>query len=243
MNADISPEGHRKRLRDKYLQLGEEAFLDYEILELLLSFSIARKDVKPLAKTLLAKFKSLDRIVDAEMSDLTGCEGLGQNSAILIKLIRTLALRYLRTGLEDKNYLDCSEKFCDYARLKFGDCSQEKVMAFFLNNACILVDAEVLNEGLVDCVPIIPALIAKKALLRSAKSVVLCHNHPSGHLRPSPNDNHLTIEVRDALASLNIHLLDHLIVSKTGYFSYRFADEKRPPGLRMLFDKAPSVTE
>lgn len=243
MMADISSEGHRKRLREKYLQLGGEAFLDYEILELLLSFSIARKDVKPLAKTLFAQFKSLDHIVDADISELMECEGLGQNSAILIKLIRSIALRYLRTGLEDKSYLDSSTKFCDFARMKFGDCTQEAVMAFFLDSNYMLVDTKVLNDGLVDCVPIIPALVAKQALMRSAKAVVLCHNHPSGHLKPSPNDNHITIELRDALAALNIHLLDHLIISKSGYYSYRFADGKKPPGMRMLFEKSPSVAE
>lgn len=239
MGAAVSPEGHRKRLRDKYLRLGDEAFLDYEILELLLSFSIARKDVKPIAKKLLADFKSLNHIVDANIAELMECEGLGRNSAILIKLIRSIALRYLHTGLENKGYLDRSEQFCDYARMRFGDCTQENVMAFFLDNNYMLADTKMLNEGLVDCVPIIPALIAKQALMRSAKAVILCHNHPSGNLQPSPNDNHLTIELRDALAALNIHLLDHLIISKTGYYSYRFADNTKPPGLRILHEKAP----
>lgn len=244
MSMDIgSPEGHRKRLREKYLQLGDEAFMDYEILELLLSYSIARRDVKPMAKKLFANFKSLNKIVDAKIPELTACEGIGENSALLIKLIRAVAFRYLRAGINESNYLDSSIKFCDYARMQIGGAAQELFMAFFMDINCKLIETKVLSEGLVDCVPLVPALVAKHALNCAAKMVVVCHNHPGGSLVPSSADRSLTLDLRDVLFPLSIHLLDHLIVTEEGFFSFRHADEQKPVGLRLLHKDPPSLAE
>lgn len=226
--------GHRKRLREKFLLSGSDAFMDYEILELLLSYVIARRDVKPMAKRLLEKYQSLDKIIDAEISDLASTPGVGENTAILLKLIRSLMVRYLAQQIKEEDFMDNSEKFCDYARMKLGDASEESMMVFYLNARNLLISTEIISHGGTDCVVVFPTLVAKHALLHSAKSVVISHNHPSGVVEPSREDNIVTREVRMALEPLKISLLDHIIVSKYGYHSYRYADRERPPAFRML---------
>lgn len=234
MPGSTSATGHRKRLREKFLRAGDKAFLDYEILELLLSFSIARKDMKPLARDLLKKFKTLSGVLDADVSELSVCKGVGENSAVLIKLVRVLMVRYLEQSIRNRNFMDDSDKFCDYARARLGECTNEMMMVFFLDTRNQLIDAEIIGEGATDCVVVFPSVVAKRALLRSARSIVLCHNHPSGIVSPSEEDNLVTREVRHALEPLEIHLLDHIIVSKYDYYSYRFADSKRPSAFRIL---------
>ncbi|MBO5960150.1 MAG: DNA repair protein RadC [Lentisphaeria bacterium] len=226
--------GHRKRLREKFLRAGDEAFLDYEILELLLSYAIGRRDVKPMAKRLIEKYKTLEGVVDADIADLTAIPEIGESSAILIKLIRSMMVRYLGQRLRNEDYMDDSDKFCDYARARLGDQTGEAMMLFYLNTKNVLIDTEIVNEGAVDCVVVFPSIVAKRALLRSAKAVVLCHNHPSGIVKPSREDDLVTREVRAALESLKITLLDHIIVSKYDYYSYRYEDSRRPSAFRFL---------
>ena len=226
--------GHRKRMREKYLLAGPDAFLDYEILELLLSYAIARRDVKPMAKRLLEKYGSLDKIVDAEISDLAATPGIGENTAILIKLLRSLMVRYLGQQIKEEDFMDDSEKFCDYARMRLGDAPEENMLVFYLNTKNMLIHTEIVSRGGTDCVVVFPTEVAKHALLQSAKTIVMCHNHPSGIVTPSREDNIVTREVRLALEPLKINLLDHIIVSKYGYHSYRYADRERPPAFRML---------
>ncbi len=237
MNTGSHPDvnsGHRQRLREKFVRAGDNAFLDYEILELLLSYGIARRDVKPLAKQLLGKFRTLGNIFDANLEELTEISGMGEHTAILIKLVRAMMIRYLKQELAKEDFMTSSDHFCDYARAKLGEYKNEVMMIFYLNAQNMLIDVEVLNEGSTDCVVIFPSAVAKKALMRSAKSIVLCHNHPSGIVTPSREDNLVTRNVRAALAPLKIFLLDHLIVSKYDYFSYRFADSEKPSAFRML---------
>lgn len=234
MTSEPRNSGHRKRLREKFLRVGEAAFLDYELLELLLSYAIARKDVKPLAKMLLARFKTFSGVIDADAGELAACEGIGENTAILLKTVRSLMVRYLEQPLRQEDFMADSDKFCDYARARLGEFSNEVMMAFYLNAKNMLIDTEIVTEGATDCVMVFPSVVAKRALIRNAKSVVLCHNHPSGVVAPSREDNLVTREVRKALDALKILLLDHLIVSKYDYYSYRYADRNKPESFRML---------
>lgn len=227
-------DGHRKRLREKFLRAGDKAFFDYELLELILSYAIPRRDVKPLAKRLLTRFKTLGGLLDTAPAELMAEEGVGESAAILIKLIRTFMVKYLEQNLRQAEFMDSAEQFCDYARARLGEYDNEAMMIFFLNTQNMLIDVEVISEGAVDCVVVFPSVVAKRALMYSAKSVVLCHNHPSGVVTPSKADNRVTLEVRTALAPLKIQLLDHIIVSKFGYYSYRYADRKKAGAFRML---------
>jgi len=162
--------------------------------------------------------------VDAELCQLEETAGLGENSAILIKLIRDLSVRYLRQAIDREDFIQHAEKFATYARLRLGEKTSEVMLVFYLNAKNMLLDVSMLGEGTTDAVSVYPDAIAKKALLRGARSVVLCHNHPGGITNPSQEDRRVTMEVKKALRILNIRLLDHLIVSKYDYFSFRDAD-------------------
>lgn len=227
-------DGHRKRLRDKFIKNGDSAFADYEILELLLTFAIHRRDVKPVAKSLLAKFKTLSGVVDADLNDLAALSGLGENSAVLIKLIRSMCVRYLEQNIRAETFMTCTENFCEYARMRLGSSTEEMMMVFFMNTKNILMDVEIMGEGTTDSVTVYPSTIAKKALVRGAHSIVLCHNHPGGITKPSIDDVEITREIKHTLKSVDIFLLDHIIVSKFDYYSFRCADEDKPIPLRVL---------
>jgi len=226
--------GHRQRLREKFLSGDGQGMLDYELLELLLTYSIPRRDIKPLAKALLNHFHSLPEIFDASPEDLMACCGIGETSVVLIKLTRGLMMRYLNVEIRKGEYMENSDKFCDYARARLGEFADEAMMVFYLNTKNMLIDMEVINQGSTDSVIVFPAAVARRALLHSAKAIVLCHNHPSGIVTPSPADNSVTREMRKVLDPLKILLLDHIIVSQNDYYSYRFAEMKKAPSLRLL---------
>ena len=222
--------GHRQRLREKFEKHEQEAFLDYELLELILTYSIPRRDVKPIAKELLNRFHSFPGVMDARPEDLAQVPGLGQNSITLLKLIRSANVRYLARTMESLPLLDSPQLFADYALMKLGDKSCEVTLVFYLNTQNRLIRCDTLGTGSVDAISIFPSEVAKNALLCGAHSVVLCHNHPGGGCLPSREDDAVTFGIRNALAPLEIVLLDHVIVSRFGFYSYRMHEHERGRG-------------
>jgi len=222
--------GHRQRLREKFEKHEQEAFLDYELLELILTYAIPRRDVKPLAKELLNRFHTFPGVMDARPEDLAQVPGLGQNTVTLLKLIRSANVRYLARTMESLPLLDSPQLFADYARMKLGDKSCEVTLVFYLNTQNRLIRCDTLGTGSVDAISIFPSEVAKNALLCGAHSVVLCHNHPGGGCLPSREDDAVTFGIRNALAPLEIVLLDHVIVSRFGFYSYRMHEHERGRG-------------
>ena len=222
--------GHRQRLREKFEKHEQEAFLDYELLELILTYAIPRRDVKPLAKELLNRFHTFPGVMDARPEDLAQVPGLGQNTVTLLKLIRSANVRYLARTMESLPLLDSPQLFADYARMKLGDKSCEVTLVFYLNTQNRLIRCDTLGTGSVDAISVFPSEVAKNALLCGAHSVVLCHNHPGGGCLPSREDDAVTFSIRNALAPLEIVLLDHVIVSRFGFYSYRMHEHERGRG-------------
>ena len=227
--------GHRQRLREKFEQYEQDAFLDYELLELILTYSIPRRDVKPIAKELLNRFHSFPGVMDAQPEDLEQVPGLGQNSITLLKLIRSANVRYLARTLESLPLLDSPQLFADYARMKLGDRNNEVTLIFYLNTQNRLIRCDTLSAGTVDAVNIYPSEVARNALLCGAQSIVICHNHPGGSFVPSRDDDSVTFDIRNALSPLGIVLLDHVIVSRFGFYSYRAHEHE--PGRGCLLTK------
>ena len=219
--------GHRQRLREKFERHEQEAFLDYELLELILTYSIPRRDVKPIAKDLMNRFHTFPGVMDASPEDLAQVPGLGQNSVTLLKLIRSANVRYLARTMESLPLLDAPQLFADYARMRLGDKSNEVTLIFYLNTQNRLIRCDMPGSGSVDSVSIYPSEVARNALLCGAHSVVLCHNHPGGIFLPSREDDAITFSIGKALAPLGIVLLDHVIVSRFGYYSYRQHEHER----------------
>jgi len=212
--------GHRDRLRTKYLNAGLESLHDYERLELLLTYAISRRDVKPVAKALLARFKTLSGVIDADIKELCEIDGLAENSALLIKLLKDVCADYLAEKVERKDVLSSPDAVKNYLKFKLAGQKEESFIVLFLNTKNHVLCTEVVNEGTVDHAVVYPRNIIKRALEIRASGIILVHNHPSGVSRPSAEDIDLTNSIKDAAGILNIRLLDHIVVAKDGCFSF-----------------------
>ena len=204
--------GHRQRLRERFARNGLNGLQEYEAVELLLSYAIMRRDVKPLAKALLRRYGSVESLLDAPAAELIGQYGMGQSSALLIRLVRELCVQYLEQRARGVNVLDDPGSIEEFVRMKLGGSSRETLMTIFLNARSRIIGYE-LTPGTVDHASVYLRELAKRALLCNATMVVLAHNHPSGICLPSPEDVKLTASVRSALAVFGIRLVDHLIVT------------------------------
>ena len=212
---------HRKRLRERFYNAGAEALHDYELLELLLTYAIPRLDVKPIAKALMKRFGSLNAVFDASQDELESVRGVGAASAILIRLVKQLFAAYLEERMEGKDVLSSPGAVVEFARVKLAGLPHEAFMAIYLNVKNRVIDHEVLQEGTVDRAIVYPRQIIKAALAHKAAGLILSHNHPSGDPEPSQEDKHLTRSVIEAARTIEIRVLDHIIVGKNGYFSFQ----------------------
>jgi DNA repair protein RadC len=210
---------HRKRLKERFRERAE-GLRDYELLELLLTYSIPRKDVKPVAKGLIKRFGSLSGVLDGEQSELETSNGLGPHSATLIRLCRELCCAYLAEGLKRKDALSSPEAVVDFARARLAGLAHEAFMVIFLNVKNEVLRFEILHEGTVDRAVIYPRRIVEAAIANRAVNLILVHNHPSGHTEPSAEDKVITRSIVDAARTLEIRVLDHLIVGRGGHFSF-----------------------
>ena len=213
--------GHRQRLREKFDSADCDALPDYELLELVLTYAIPRRDVKPLAKELLARFHSFPGVLDAAPEELATIAGLGRNTATLLKLIRVANVRYLARRMESLPLLNAPDHFATYARTRLGDKNYEVTLIFYLNSQHRLLHCESAGAGSTDAVSLFPTEVARKALLCGAAAVVIAHNHPGGLCAPSKEDDAITHSLTKGLESLGIKMLDHVIVTRFGYYSYR----------------------
>ena len=212
--------GHRERLRSRYIQAGENGLPDYDMLELLLTYAIQRRDVKPIARRLMDRFHNLSGILDANLDDLCRIEGIGTNSALLITLIRNLCTRYLENNLIGLDVIDSSEKLEDYARMRLSAFTDEAFMLIFLDVKNHVIDSEIFARGTYDTIILQPKRIADDAVAHKAPKLIMVHNHPSGITDPSASDIDFTRKLEALLAPLDIRLLDHLVVSRAGAYSF-----------------------
>lgn len=212
--------GHRARLREKYAKSGADSFHDYELMELLLTYAIPQRDVKPIAKELFKKFHSFSGIIDAPLAEIAKTPGLGEYSSILIKLVRDISSAYLAARMREQDILTSPESVTNFARMKLSGHEDESFMVIYLNTKNHVSDYEIIQTGTVDRAVIYPRSLIKKSLASNASGVIIVHNHPSGICDPSEEDKTLTIAIKNAVEAVNIRFLDHLIVGKCGYFSF-----------------------
>ncbi len=217
-------EGHRQRLRDKFLQLGIEAFTDSEVIELLLTFGTPRADCKEAARTALAHFKSLPAVLDAPAQELQHIKGIGPKNIFALHFIQGVARRYLRQRVIGRHYLHSAREVADYLIHSMRGLPHEILTVIFLDNAHAILASEVVAEGTVNVNTIYPRELIKAALRHNASALILAHNHPSGSLTPSAQDRNLTKNLYLLGSLLQITLLDHLIVG-AGEKVFSFAEE------------------
>ena len=212
-------DGHRARLRARFLAGGPAALADYELLELLLQFAVSRKDTKPTARELLRRRGTLAGVFLQPRGETTDIPGLGPASRLLLALVRAVMTRALAVELQSGCRISAPEDVADFVRLELGPQPRECVLAIFLNAGNELVHHDRLAEGTVNQAPVYPREVARLALLHGATGVILAHNHPGGQCAPSRDDLELTRTLGDALAKLDVRLLDHLIVTSGAVYS------------------------
>ncbi len=212
---------HRQRLKAKFSTAGLSALHDYEVLELLLSFSIPRKDVKPLARLLLKRFVSLKGILDAELGELEKVSGIGGHTAVLIKLVKEVGSLYLMEKAEEKIQISCTSELLDYCRMAFGGLKDERFSVISLNAQNRVIGMDTVQEGIVNQAVVYPRKVLECSLKNKASSIILVHNHPSGHVKPSDADVRLTRLIQETAKVLDILVHDHIIIGENRVFSFR----------------------
>jgi len=215
--------GHRQRLRDKFLEGGIDALTDAEVIELLLTFGTPRTDCKEPARSALKKFGSLPAVLDARPEALEKIKGLGPKNIFALRFIQGAARRYLRQRIRGKTYISSSRDVADYLIHAMRGLEHEVFMVVFLDAAHAVIDTEILSEGTVTVNTVYPRELIKSALSHNASALIIAHNHPSGSLKPSRQDEKLTRTLYLACSFMQINLLDHLIVGE-GEITYSFAD-------------------
>ena len=213
--------GHRQRLRERFLKAGLNSFGDYEAVELLLTLAIPRKDIKVPAKVAIERFGSLRGVLDAPLEELRKIPGIGEVAPVALRIIREAANRYLQQRSQETFSLANQEVLFDYCRSALGALPHEVFKVFYLDSGYRLLGDETLEEGTVDRAAVYPRKVMDAALRKGAVSLVFAHNHPNGHVRPSEQDKTLTRALVLAAETLQIKVLDHLIVSKDVIFSFR----------------------
>jgi DNA repair protein RadC len=212
--------GHRRRIKQKFKQQGLAGLNDYEVLELLLTWCILRKDVKPAAKKLLERFHSFQGVVDAPLEELTAVSDIGEHSALLIKLVRACCDYYLAAAVKQRDIISSPQSLISYLRTSMATLHDEQFRVVYLNAKNEILHHEVVQEGTIDQTAVYPRKIVERALAAGAVSIIVVHNHPSGDPAPSTHDRRLTEALVRATKVLSIRVHDHIIVGRYGYYSF-----------------------
>lgn len=213
--------GHRARLRQRLAQGGPDALLDHEIVEYLLALAIPRRDTKPLAKRLLARFGSLGGLLTADWTTLRGIDGLGDGSIAALKIVQAATLRMLRNEIEQRPVLSSWQALLDYLRADMAFLAVERVRILHLNARNMLIMDDHMGDGSIDQAAIYVREVAKRAIELGSASVIVIHNHPSGSPEPSRQDIAITRQLVDALKPIGVVVHDHLVIGAEGHHSMR----------------------
>ncbi len=213
--------GHRDRLRERFLNGGQDALPDYELLELILFMAIPRRDVKPLAKELILKFGNLAGVLNAPVAELEKFDGLSENTITALKAIQVAGHRMLKQEVMNRPILNSWARLMEYCQATMAHETKEHFRILFMNKKNELIADEIQQSGTVDHTPVYPREVIKRALELDSTAIILCHNHPSGDPKPSQDDITMTKAIIEAAASMNIIVHDHIIVSKKGTSSFK----------------------
>ena len=219
MDKISSPQGHYSRLRQRFLSAGIDGFLDYEVVELLLKLADNRRDQKITAKLLLNTFKSLRGVLEANPEQLKKIKGIGDANIFGLKLVQSVARRYLKEQIIGEDYIQSSENVLDYLRHNLRDRGWEVFLVVLLNGRNQVLDIVELFEGTLTTSAVYPREVIKLILEKDAAAVIFVHNHPSGNPNPSKDDQNLTQKLKAACSTIDVQLHDHLIIAGNDYTS------------------------
>ena len=228
-------EGHRQRLRRRFLTGGLDGFHDYEVIELLLTVAMPRKDCKDAAKEALERFKTLQGVLEASSRELGKVNGIGPKNIFGIKLIKAVADRYLEKKLIHKDAINDSKALFDYLYHSIGDKNREFFKVIFLNSKNQVIAVKTLSEGTLTASSVYPREVIHAALSHNAAALIFAHNHPSGDPNPSSEDVAVTRQLVFAGKVMGMVVHEHLIVGDNRYFS--FADQGYIAHMNREFEK------
>ncbi|MEZ0537534.1 DNA repair protein RadC [Caldicellulosiruptoraceae bacterium PP1] len=212
--------GHRKRLKERFINEGLDNFNDHQVLELLLFFSIPRKDTNNLAHLLLNRYGSLSAIFEQDPLELTKIEGIGENSAILLSLISQISRRYIFDKTKSKQQLKDVESAKEYIKSLFIGRTNEVFYIVSLDTQLNVIQPYLLFEGTVKEAAVYPRKVVEVALRFNASNVIIAHNHPAGSLKPSLEDIKTTQKIVNALSAISVKVCDHIIVGNNNAYSF-----------------------
>ena len=212
-------DGHREKMRRRFLETGLEGFADHEALELLLYYAIPRRDTNPIAHALMERYDSLSAVLNAPAEDLQKVDGIGESAAVLLSLVPRLCQRARLADAAQETVLNSSERAGAYLLERFAGETREAVYLLCLDRKGKLLACKRMADGDAASANLNIRRVVETALLTSASAVILAHNHPSGVALPSPEDESATRQVRQALETINVLLADHIIVADDDFVS------------------------
>lgn len=224
-SSDAKPDqdasGHRARLRKRLLEGGAEALADHEVVEYLLTTAIPRRDVKPLARSLIKRFGSLAGVLNADSRALQAHPGMGETSAAAFKIVALASRRLAREQVREKPVLGSWQALIDYLTIDMAHLTVERVRVLFLNAQNMLIHDEHVGDGSIDEAAIHPREVIRRALDLGATALIVVHNHPSGSPQPSRADIEITNRIAEAGRLLGITVHDHVIIGREGHVSLK----------------------
>ena len=213
--------GHKKRLRERFMMSGLAGFHDYEVLELLLSYVIVRKDCKGIAKEMLKKYGDLYTIFSQSNEELQKNKYITERVVIYLKTIFNIIEDELYKKIyKSKIKITNNNQLINYLNMSLVKRDIEVFKVLFLNTQNELIAEEDLFKGTLDRSTVYIRELVKRIIKYNAKSIIIVHNHPGGSLKPSGADMELTVRIQEALENIEMRVLDHLIISEKGYFSF-----------------------
>lgn len=212
---------HGKSLRENLQKGALDGFNGIEILDLILSYAVQKGDVKAISRALVHKFKGLRGVFDATAEELRSFSGVGENAAVLIKLMKEAAGVYLKERMMGKDVIRCPKDVIEYLHLTLSGERVEKFLAIYLNSRNEALAVEILHEGTINQTVVYPRKAIEKAFKHNAYGMIFVHNHPSGDATPSETDRQLAKVLDRAALAVDLAVHDHLIIGKTRHFSAR----------------------
>lgn len=213
-------EGHRQRLRERYIKTGPDGFMEHELLELLLTYAIPRRNTNDIAHSLIRRFGSLSSVLCADAAELASIDGVGDSTAVFLRLIGDVGRKAVRANDRKAPLLGTPAAAVSFALELLAGERYESVYVVSLDKSMRLLHAERLLTGTLTEAPLYPRRVVESALHHRAHAVLLLHNHPSGDPSPSESDAQATEAVKKALNSIDIRLFDHIIVGRNAAYSF-----------------------
>ncbi len=212
--------GHRKRLKQRFKK-SPDSFHDYELLELILGYGLPRKDTKPIAKELLKRFGSLKEAFFAPQEQLKEISGISDGLVLFFQAIKELIKRIELQSLAQKTSITHPKDVFDHLKNSIGMLQKEAFYILLLNTKNKIISLDKVCDGTVDRVNLYPREIIEIIIKKKAVNVILIHNHPGGEPQPSKEDIEITKRLKNIFKEIDVHVLDHIIITPNSYFSFR----------------------